>query len=121
MSDKKLSIIRELQNLKAIILGMNRKVVVIFLSVAVLQTISWYITSRRFFRVNIFPSYQYEPDIYLIEYLFGIPLGPAPFCLAEGNVNGDIEEKINIGDVTYLVEYLFGSPLGPAPQPCPTY
>ncbi len=70
MNDKKLSIKRELQNLKAIILGMNRKVVVIFLSVAVLQTISWYITSRRFFRVNILPSYQFEPDIYLIEYLF---------------------------------------------------
>jgi hypothetical protein len=70
MSDKKLNIKRELQNLKTIILGMNRKVVVIFLSVAVLQTISWYITSRRFFRVNILPSYQFEPDIYLIEYLF---------------------------------------------------
>ena len=70
MSDKKLNIKRELQNLKAIIFGMDRKVVVIFLSVAVLQTISWYITSRRFFRVNILPSYQLEPDIYLIEYLF---------------------------------------------------
>ena len=70
MSDKKLNIKRELQNLKAIILGMNRKVIVIFLSVAILQTISWYITSRRFFRANIFPSYQFEPDIYLIEYLF---------------------------------------------------
>jgi membrane protease YdiL (CAAX protease family) len=70
MNDKKLSIKRELQYLKAIILGMDRKVIVIFLSVAVLQTISWYITSRRFFRVNILTSYQLEPDIYLIEYLF---------------------------------------------------
>jgi membrane protease YdiL (CAAX protease family) len=70
LSDKKLNIVKELQKLKDIIFGMNRKVVVIFLSVAVLQTISWYITSRRFFRANIFPFYQNEPDIYLIEYLF---------------------------------------------------
>ena len=56
---------------------------------------------------------------YLVDYLFGIPLGPAPDCLEEGNANGDTGEDINISDITYLVEYLFGVPLGPAPPACP--
>ena len=58
---------------------------------------------------------------YLVDYLFGIPLGPAPDCLEEGNANGDEHENINISDITYLVEYLFGIPLGPAPPPCPKH
>ena len=41
--------------LKKIIRNMDRKVVIIFLSVAVLQTISWYFTSRKFFRINFYP------------------------------------------------------------------
>ena len=56
---------------------------------------------------------------YLVDYLFGIPLGPAPDCLEEGNANGDEEENVNISDITYLVDYLFGIPLGPAPPACP--
>lgn len=56
---------------------------------------------------------------YLVDYLFGIPLGPPPECLEEGNANGDIEENINISDITYLVDYLFGIPLGPPPPACP--
>ena len=34
-----------------------------------------------------------------------------------GNVNGDLDEKVNITDIRYLVNYLFGRPRGPAP-PC---
>ena len=49
---------------------LDRKVVIIFLSVSILQTISWYYTSRRFFRYNIFESLQDNPDVYLIEYLY---------------------------------------------------
>ena len=56
---------------------------------------------------------------YLLAYLFGIPMGPAPLCTEEANVNGDNEEKINISDVTYLLAYLFGIPAGPAPSACP--
>ena len=70
MQKKKLEIKRELIDLKNIILSLDRKVITIFLSVAVLQTISWYITSRAFFRHNIFPSFDSNPDIYLIEYLY---------------------------------------------------
>jgi CAAX protease family protein len=70
MNKKKLDIKKELKELKEITLSLDRKVVTVFLAVAVLQTISWYITSRRFFRDTIFPSYRFEPDIYLFEYLF---------------------------------------------------
>lgn len=49
---------------------MDRKVVVIFISVAFLQTISWYYTSRRFFRVNLFDYSPSGYDVYLIEYLY---------------------------------------------------
>ena len=56
---------------------------------------------------------------YLVDHLFGIPLGPAPPCPEEGNANGDVGEFINISDVSYLVEHLFGVPLGPAPPACP--
>jgi membrane protease YdiL (CAAX protease family) len=70
MSRKRLELRKELSNLKNITLSLDRKVVIIFLSIAVLQTISWYITSRSFFRYNIFPYYDSNPDIYLIEYLY---------------------------------------------------
>jgi len=56
---------------------------------------------------------------YLLDYLFGIPSGPAPPCLEEGNANGDIDEKTNISDVSYLLTYLFGIPTGPVPPACP--
>jgi len=60
----------EYSRLKEIIRELDRKVIVIFLSVAVLQTISWYFTSRNFFRINIFPHYQNNSDVYLYEYLY---------------------------------------------------
>ncbi|MDH4156750.1 MAG: M64 family metallopeptidase [candidate division Zixibacteria bacterium] len=34
-----------------------------------------------------------------------------------GNANGDLEDKVNVSDVSYLVAYLFGIPTGPEP-PC---
>jgi uncharacterized protein len=60
----------EISLLLDIIREMDRKVIIIFLSVVVLQTISWYYTSRNFFRLNFFPYYQNNPDVYLYEYLF---------------------------------------------------
>ncbi len=60
----------ELTSLKNHTKTLDRKVLTIFLSVAVLQTISWYITSRKFFRANLFDQYQFHPQVYLIEYLY---------------------------------------------------
>lgn len=56
---------------------------------------------------------------YLVQYLFGVPNGPAPTCTEEANTNGDPEEKLNVTDITFLVQYLFGVPNGPAPPACP--
>jgi len=61
---------KELSRLLEIIREMDRKVIIIFISVAILQTISWYYTSRNFFRINFFPHYQNDPDVYLYEYLY---------------------------------------------------
>lgn len=61
---------QELKNLINIVRELDRKVVTIFLSVAVLQTISYYVTSRRFFRINFFSQLQSNPDVFLIEYIY---------------------------------------------------
>ena len=61
---------KEFGQLIKIIREMDRKVIIIIVSVAILQTISWYYTSRNFFRINIFPIYQNDPDVYLYEYLY---------------------------------------------------
>jgi len=51
--------------------SLDRKVMIVFLAIAVLQTISWYYTSRKFFHINFY--YQYFADneyVRLYEYLF---------------------------------------------------
>lgn len=60
----------EFKNFLQILRGLDRKVVIVFIAVAILQTISWYYTSRLFFRTYIFPHFQFEPNIYLYEYLY---------------------------------------------------
>jgi hypothetical protein len=60
----------ELKRLYGIIKTLNKKVIIVFLSVAVLQTISWYYTSRKFFRAEWFETLQFQPDVYLWEYLY---------------------------------------------------
>jgi hypothetical protein len=51
--------------------------------------------------------------VYLINYLFLIPPGPAPIPLEAGDVN--CEGIINVTDVVYLINYLFLVPPGPPP------
>jgi hypothetical protein len=51
--------------------------------------------------------------VYLINYLFLIPPGPAPEPLQTGDVNCD--GVINVTDVVYLINYLFLVPPGPPP------
>jgi membrane protease YdiL (CAAX protease family) len=60
----------EIKRLFEIIKSLDRKVLAIFLSVAILQTISFYFTSRRFFRANLFEEFQNYSDPYLVEYLY---------------------------------------------------
>jgi membrane protease YdiL (CAAX protease family) len=61
---------KELKSLFDTIKQLDRKIVTIFLSVAVLQTISWYFTSRRFFRENLFDFVTNFQDPFLIEHLY---------------------------------------------------
>ncbi len=63
-------LLQELRKLIVIIKGLDKKVTIIFLSVAVLQTFSFYFTSRRFFRENLFQYFQSFSDPYLIEYFY---------------------------------------------------
>lgn len=60
----------ELKNLIVVVRTLDKKVISIFLSIAFLQTISFYYTSRRFFRANLFESFQNYSDPYLIEYIY---------------------------------------------------
>jgi len=54
--------------------------------------------------------------VYLINYKFLVPPGPAPIPLEAGDANCD--GTINITDVIYLINYLFLVPPGPPPG-CP--
>lgn len=62
--------LEELKELRRIIAGLDRKVIIIFLSVAVIQTISFYYSSRRFFRQYLFDQIPAQYDVYLTEYLY---------------------------------------------------
>ena len=55
--------------------------------------------------------------LYLVDYMFASPAGPAPTCFEEADVNGD--EALNLTDLLYYVDYMFASPSGPPPLPCP--
>jgi CAAX protease family protein len=70
MAKERFKIKHELKDFFAKAKVLDRKVIIIFLSVAILQTISWYYTSRRFFRYNIFENLQDNPHVYLYEYLY---------------------------------------------------
>ena len=60
----------ELKDLWKIIKQLDRKVIIIFISVAILQTISYYYTSRRFFRYNYFEQFQFDKNVFLYEYIY---------------------------------------------------
>lgn len=61
---------KELKELKAIVKDLDNKVIIIFSSIAILQTISWYYTSRSFFRLNLTELFEQNENISLIEYFY---------------------------------------------------
>jgi len=63
-------LLKEIKILLNIIKSLNRKVVIIFISIAMLQTISWYYTSRSFFRLNLAELFKPNENISLIEYFY---------------------------------------------------
>lgn len=66
---------------------------------------------------------NYDPDdiidiedlVYLVNYSFGDPIGPAPVCFDEADVNAD--DNLDIGDIVYLVSFMF-TPQSPRPRDC---
>lgn len=70
MNYSKFQLKTELRKLLSLVKELDKKVVTIFLTVAVFQTISYYYLSRRFFRANLFQHYQSSPDVFLIEYYY---------------------------------------------------
>ncbi len=78
----KLNIKAELKQLLEIIKSLDKKAITIFISVAAFQTISWYYTSRRFFRRNLYYQYfQDNPDVQLYEYLYWFCSELIPFVI----------------------------------------
>src|SRR5690606_27493657 len=70
MNNSSFKLIDEIKNLFGIIKNLDKKVVYIFLAVAILQTFSFYVTSRKFFRLNFFQYFSANDQVYLIEYLY---------------------------------------------------
>lgn len=60
----------EIKGLLKSVKELDKKVLAIFISVAILQTISFYFTSRRFFRANLFEQFQNCSDPYFLEYMY---------------------------------------------------
>lgn len=70
MNSTKFKIKKEFPELIRIIKKLDKKVIIVFISIAVLQTISWYYTSRTFFKINFFDALNSDPNVYLYEYAY---------------------------------------------------
>lgn len=55
--------------------------------------------------------------LYLIDYVYGDPQGPAPLPPESGDVNNG-DGDVNLLDILWLISYLYNTPPGPAPN-CP--
>lgn len=64
------SIKNDIKSLLSRIKDLEKKVVIILMAVAVLQTLSYYFTSRRFFREYLFENFQDFSQPYLLEFIY---------------------------------------------------
>lgn len=64
------SIKNDIKSLLSRIKDLDKKVVIILMAVAVLQTLSYYCTSRRFFREYLFEKFQDFSQPYLLEFIY---------------------------------------------------
>ncbi|MEI7812013.1 MAG: CPBP family intramembrane glutamic endopeptidase [Ignavibacteria bacterium] len=60
----------EATELLNILRGLDKKIVTVFLTVAVIQTVSFYFTSRMFYRINLYDYFASHPEEEMIEYLY---------------------------------------------------
>ncbi len=61
---------KELLTLLSEIRKTDRKVAIIFISIALITTISWYYTSRRFFRIYLYDYFKLSDNADLIEFYY---------------------------------------------------
>ncbi|MFQ5453135.1 MAG: M14 family zinc carboxypeptidase [Candidatus Zixiibacteriota bacterium] len=54
--------------------------------------------------------------VYLVDFMFSSPPGPAPPCPEEADVNNF--DNLDIADLVYMVDYMFNTPTGPQPEDC---
>jgi len=70
MTFSKFNYKKELYELSEIIKSLDRKVIIILITAAILQTISWYYTSRTFFHLTFFNNLNNYSNVYLIEFYY---------------------------------------------------
>ena len=66
--------------------------------------------------VNVDGEINLLDILFLIDYVYNNPPGPAPDPIESGDVNAD--GNINLLDILYLIEFEYGEPTGPEPV-CP--
>lgn len=64
------SIKNDIKSFLSRIKDLDKKVVIILMAIAVFQTISYYFTSRRFFREYLFEKFQDFSQPYLLEFIY---------------------------------------------------
>ena len=60
----------EYEKIKTIISSLDKKVVAVLLSVTILQTVSWYYASTKFFAQNFQSYFENNPDVNLYRFLY---------------------------------------------------
>lgn len=60
----------EIKKFSQIFKQIEKKVIIIFIAIAILQTISWYFASRRFFRLNLAQYFTDEIQVKVFELIY---------------------------------------------------
>lgn len=105
--------INDLKHLWKIAKELDRKVLIIFISVALLQTISYYYSSRRFFRNNYFEPLQFDKNVFLYEYIYWfisdfVTLFILPILIIKFLLKGKLKSfGLRVGDYKTGLKYSF--------------
>ena len=116
------TLFNEIKYLRKQFAGLDTKVVTILVSVAILQTISWYFTSRRFFNQTLYTYFLNNENIELYEFfywfisdtiiLFGIPVLIIKFLFKEEIKNYGVNFKnLKYGLLTILFSIIIILPV----------
>ena len=105
--------VSQLKDLWRLIKLLDRKVFIVFISIAILQTISYYYTSRRFFRQNYFEQLQSDKNVFLYEYIYWfvgdfVTLFILPILIIKLFLKGKLSNYgLQVGDYKTGLKYSF--------------